>query len=88
MVLRGDGATRRRLGPPSRVGSEGNSCSNIEEGARSPGFGIPDSDRADRPLALALDLIFWIVSASNCFLGLLRLKGLREIERFWMERYV
>ena len=67
------------------MASVGDSCSNIEEGARSPVLGIRDCDRCDRALALALVLNFWIFSASSCTFGFLRLKGLREMDRYWID---
>ena len=81
-VLNGTGPTRGRLRPPSRVDSPGSSCSNIEVGARSPGFGVaPGLGNSARALALALLPNFWMFSASSCTLGFLRLKGLRERDR-------
>ena len=87
-LLRGTEPGRGPLGPPSLVGLAGDSCWNIEVGARSPGFGRLVLDCCDWALALALAFIILMFSASSCNLGLLRLKGLREMERRWMEGQV
>lgn len=88
VLLRGTEPTPRRLGRPSGVGSAGDSCSNIEVGARPPGFRREVLGCCDLALAFALVLSFSMLSASSCSLGFLRLKGLREIERRWREGQV